>query len=124
VQLVFSAAVVVAVLLAGRRGPYGLVVAALLVGSFIAVPHAYAYDSITLTAAMALALRARMRTPLWQVAFGACVYLGPLLLLTPEWRWFLYALPETILFGLIIALALARANGAISPDAPWSSPAT
>jgi hypothetical protein len=123
VQLVFGVAVVVAVALTARRGTYGLAVAALLTGSFIAVPHAYAYDSITLTAAMALVWRARPVTPLWEVALGAGVYLAPLLLLSRDYRWFLYALPETILFGAIIALALAGANGAISADATRSSPA-
>jgi hypothetical protein len=124
VQLLCSAAVVAAVIIVTRSGPYGLAVAALLTGSFIAVPHAYAYDSITLTAAMALMLRARILTPLWQVIFGAAIYLGPLLLLTRDSRWFLYALPETILFGGIIALALAGSNGAISSDATRPSPAT
>ncbi len=104
-----------------RRGPYPLAVAALLTGSFLAVPHAYAYNSITLTAAMALCLHAK--TPLWQVLLGCAVYLAPLVLLTPAHHWFLYAIPEALLFATIIALALAQPKGAIMADEPIPVPA-
>jgi hypothetical protein len=56
VQLLCTLAVAALVFLAARRAPYPLAVAALLTGSFLAVPHAYAYDSITLTAAIALCM--------------------------------------------------------------------
>jgi len=102
--------------LAARRAPYGLVAALLITGSFLAVPHAYAYDSLSLTAAMALFLRPA--TPSWQVAFGCLLYLAPLLLLTPWHRAFLSAGPEAVLFGLIAALALVRPQGAISRHEP------
>ena len=102
--------------LAARRAPYGLVAALLITGSFLAVPHAYAYDSLSLTAAMALFLRPA--TPSWQVAFGCLLYLAHLLLLTPWHRAFLYAGPEAVLFGLIAALALVRPQGAISRHEP------
>jgi hypothetical protein len=91
-------------LTARRRASYPLAVAVLLTGSFLAVPHAYAYDSITLTAAMALCLTTK--TPLWQVLLGCLVYLAPLMLLSPAAHWFLYSLPETLLFASIVALAL------------------
>jgi len=55
-QLLCTLVVAGCVFLAARRAPYPLAVAALLTGSFLAVPHAYAYDAITLTAAMALCL--------------------------------------------------------------------
>jgi len=58
-QLLCTLVVAGCVFLAARRAPYPLAVAALLTGSFLAVPHAYAYDSITLTAAMALCLESK-----------------------------------------------------------------
>jgi hypothetical protein len=113
-------AVLVAALLVwvARRAPYRVAVAALLAGSFLAVPHAYAYDSITIPAAMALCLTAR--TPTWQVLLGCLVYLAPLLLLSPAHRWFLYAAPEALLFASIIALASARPDGAMLHHEPDS----
>ena len=90
-------------------------------GSFLAVPHAYAYDSITLTAAMALCLTPK--TPTWQIILGAVIYLAPLALLGPAHHWFLYSLPETLLFAIIATLALARPTGAISPGEPKPVPA-
>ena len=121
-QLGFSAACVACVMLAVRRAGYELAVAVLLTASFLAVPHAYAYDTITLTAAMALCLSAR--TPLWQILLGCCTYQAPLLLLTPARHYFLYALPETLLLGCIIALARHKRNGAIIDDEPEHLPAT
>lgn len=100
--------VAAAVLVAGavwrlfRRGPYDLAVAALLVGSFLAVPHAYAYDSISLTAAMGLTLRYLTPPDAGMVVLGLAIYLGPLLLLTPAYHWFVNAAPETLLFIAII----------------------
>lgn len=104
VQTLFSAVAAVFVFLAARRAPYLLAVAVLLAGSFLAVPHAYAYDSITLPAAMALCLT--HKSPLWQVLLGCLVYLAPLLLLSPASHWFLYSLPETLLFAAIATRAL------------------
>jgi len=100
VQLAFAAATAAAIFWVFRRGPYHLAVAALLTGSFLAVPHAYAYDSITLTAAMALIWH---NPPPWLTALCLVVFLGPLLLLTPARAAFLYAVPETILFTVILA---------------------
>jgi hypothetical protein len=80
------------------------------------VPHAYAYDSITLTAATALCLRGN--TPFWQVILGVLIFLAPLMLLTPWAHAFLYALPEALVFSCIILLALATPEGAISGHEP------
>jgi len=102
-QLLCTAAVAGLVWAAARRD-YDLAVAALLVGSFLAVPHAYAYDSITLTAAMALCLR--RETTRGEALLFCLVYLAPLALLTPARHVFLYALPEALLFARIIMLAL------------------
>ena len=50
--IIAFAIVALLVFLTARRAPYRLAVAALLAGSFLAVPHAYAYDAITLPADM------------------------------------------------------------------------
>ena len=92
-----------------RRASYRLAVAALLTGTFLAQPHAYAYDSVTLTAALALCITERPAA--WQLGLAALVYLGPLLLLTPAWHWFLYAVPEAALLAAVTALALRPAAG-------------
>ncbi|GLR67383.1 hypothetical protein GCM10010909_20640 [Acidocella aquatica] len=108
VQTLCSALAAALTFLAARRAPYPLAVAMLLIGSFLAVPHAYAYDTITLPAAMALCLTGK--TPLWQVLLGCLVYLAPLLLLSPASHWFLYSLPESLLFATIAVLALSAAG--------------
>jgi hypothetical protein len=122
VQAGIALLVAAVVFWSARRAPYKLTVALLLTGSFLAVPHAYAYDSIPLTAAMALALRAD--TPFWQALLGALVYLAPLALLSPAAHWFLYALPEALLFATLAALALTTPHGALSGHEPnHSAPA-
>jgi hypothetical protein len=81
-------------------------VAALFAGMFLAVPHAYAYDTIPLTAALALAAQAGWTS--WPAAIlAALVYLMPFMLLSPASGAFLYAIPEAILYLAIIRLALA-----------------
>jgi hypothetical protein len=95
-----------------RRGPYPLAVAALLTGTFLAQPHAYAYDSMVLTAALAFCLP--LRPTAWQLALAGLIYLGPLMLLTPAWHWFFYAAPEALLFVAIAALAFRTSCGANS----------
>lgn len=122
VQSLCAAIVAVLVFLTARRAPYRLAVAALLAGSFLAVPHAYAYDAITLPAAMALCLTAR--TPLWQILLGCILYLAPLTLLTPAHQYFLYAIPEMLLFGSIVLLALRKPNSVIMAHEPNHIPAT
>lgn len=102
VQITCALAIIAAILWAFRRGPYRLAVAALLTGSFLAVPHAYAYDSITLTAAMALLWRPN--PPPRLAALFLVVFLAPLLLLTPWRGCFLYAAPEAILFVTILRM--------------------
>ena len=116
VQTLYGLTIAALVWLAARHAGDRHAVAVLLAGMFLAVPHAYAYDSIPLIAAMALCLSAA--TPLWQILLGGVVYAGPLLLLTPARHWFLYALPETLLFALIIALAFGRSGGALLSHEP------
>jgi Glycosyltransferase family 87 len=121
-QCLCAAIIALLVFLTARRAPYRLTVAALLAGSFLAVPHAYAYDTITLPAAMALGLTAR--TPLWLVLLGCFLYLAPLALLSPAYSYFLYAIPEALLFVAIVLLALDKPNSAIIAHEPNPLPAT
>jgi Glycosyltransferase family 87 len=116
VQALYGLAIAALVWLAARHASHEHAVAVLLAGMFLAVPHAYAYDSIPLIAAMALCLSAT--TKLWQVLLGGLVYAGPLLLLTPARHWFLYAIPETLLFALIIVLAFGHSTGALLNNEP------
>jgi hypothetical protein len=117
VQLGFASATAVTAMLLAQRAPYRLAVAGTLTAAFIAVPHAYTYDTIALAAALVLCLEHKP-VSLPQALFGSAVYVAPLLLLTPAHHWFLYAVPETLLFGHIIALAFARPDGAILGDEP------
>jgi hypothetical protein len=94
-----------AVFLAFARGPYPLAVAALLAGTGLLAPHAYVYDTIPLAAAM-------LRLPGTASLTGLCLasYLAPILVLTGAAGWFFYAIPETMLFLVIIYLAFQRAS--------------
>ena len=116
VQALYGLTIAALVWLAARHASHEHAVAVLLAGMFLAVPHAYTYDSIPLIAAMALCLSET--TPLWQILLGSLVYLGPLLLLTPAHRWCLYAIPQALFFAVTIALALARPRGAMSGHEP------
>jgi len=110
VQIVCGLGVAVLVVWLARRATYPLAVAALFVGMFLAQPHAYAYDSVLIPAALALCLSPRL--PGWTIGLGVLVYLLPLLLLTALSHWFLYAAPLLALFGTIIWLASDAKAGA------------
>ncbi len=106
-----------AVFLAFARAPYPLAVAALLTGTGLLAPHAYVYDTIPLVAAMVLLPGS---PPLTRLCLAN--YLAPFLLLTGAgagagtggWAgaagWFFYAIPETLLFLVIIYLAFHGAS--------------
>ena len=116
VQMLCALAMAGVVIWAARRAPYRLAVAVTLVAGFLAQPHAYAYDSIAVVAALALALEARPGA-IW-VALGMATYLAPLLLLSPWHRAFIDApLLAACLTG-IITLAFAARNGADSNHEP------
>jgi hypothetical protein len=108
-QACASLAVAIAVFFAARRAEQKHAVAVLFAGIFLAVPHAYAYDSIILTAALVLAAESGV-TSLFP-ALALIIYLAPLLLLTPDQKWFLYALPEAVLFGFLLRAAFAVRHG-------------
>jgi hypothetical protein len=87
-----------------RRQNSGLAIAGLFTGAFLAVPHAYAYDTITLTAALALIFERTRFT--WPATLAAgIIFLAPFMLLSPASPAFLYAVPETIMYLLIMRLA-------------------
>jgi hypothetical protein len=110
----FGAAAVVVWL--ARRAAYNFAVAAVLVGTFLAQPHAEVYDSVLIIAAMALCVTPRL--PVWALALGVTVYAAPLALLTPYSRQFLYAVPLMLLLAAIVWLARGGGDGAKLPHAP------
>jgi hypothetical protein len=120
VQLLCGLGVAALVVWMTRRTAYHFAVAALLTGTFLAQPHAYAYDSVLIPAAMALCFSARL--PGWAMALGVLVYLMPLLLLTPYSHAFLYAAPLLLLLGGIAWLARGTAKGAELPHVPAPHP--
>jgi hypothetical protein len=69
-----------------RRHPSGLAAAALLVGTFLATPHAFIYDLPLTTAAMALYIQARMDGDptfgLAEILILTLTFLFPILMLT------------------------------------------
>jgi hypothetical protein len=92
-----------------RQARTDLAIALLFTGMFLAVPHAYAYDTMPLTAALALTLTGR-RVGAGIIILAAIIYLGPFLLLSPGRSWFLYAVPEIFLYGAILRLAFAKSS--------------
>lgn len=89
-----------------RKGNIRLAAAALLVGSFLATPHSFVYDTIPLTAAMFIYSEVACIT--WQILLiGLVVYLSPFIVLTQANHLFLYAIPEGLLYFFILRLAFA-----------------
>jgi hypothetical protein len=105
-QALLGGVTAVITFLAFRHFPYRLAVAAMLAGMFLCTPHAFAYDTLPLIAAMLLL------APDSPAGIGLCLltYLAPYLLLTGKSSWFLYAIPESLVFGAIIYLAIGRAQ--------------
>ncbi|MDE2240632.1 MAG: hypothetical protein KGJ73_11995, partial [Rhodospirillales bacterium] len=112
VQAICGALMIALTAWAARQAPYRLAVAITLIASFLAQPHAYAYDSVAVIAALALALEARPEIA--ALALGVVVYLAPLLLLSPLYHWFLYAPLLAACLPVLLALALAARKSAIS----------
>lgn len=97
-----------------RHGPTQLAVAAVCAGMFLCAPHAYAYDTLPIAAALLLL------EPVSAAGAAGCalVYLAPYLLLTGAKSWFVYSIPETLLLVSIIYLAIRampRPNAAYEP---------
>ena len=106
VQLVVAVAVVVLVSRCFRRNPGRLAVAALLVGTFLATPHAFIYDLPMLTAAVMLFIEERLATApvfrLTEVLVLAWVTLFPVLMVAAGVAMPLSVLPLAVFFGLIV----------------------
>lgn len=116
VQALCGAVMILLTAWAARRAPYRLAVAITLIASFLAQPHAYAYDSVAAIAALALALEFNPgRAPL---ALGAATYIAPLLLLSPLSHWFLYAPLLASCLATILALAFSARKSAESGHEP------
>jgi hypothetical protein len=108
-QALSTLAVAIAVFFAARQAGQKLAIAVLFAGIALAVPHAYAYDSIILAAALVLLAESGVTWPF--VALALIIYLAPLMLLTPAQKWFLYALPEAVLFGMALCLVFGHRSG-------------
>jgi hypothetical protein len=108
-QVVSFLAVAAAVVWSARVAAYPLAAALLWTGIFLAAPHAYAYDSVILAAALVVLGGYDISPPF--VAVALVIYLAPLLLLSPFSHWFLYAAPEAMLFGFGLWMALRPPGG-------------
>jgi hypothetical protein len=103
-------AVVVASLVWGcfRRGPGRLATAALLVGTFLATPHAFVYDLPMITAAMALFIEAKLegdaKFTLAEIAILVLAFIFPSLMVTDRINLPVSAVPLLLLFGMILRL--------------------
>jgi Glycosyltransferase family 87 len=103
-------AVVVASLVWGcfRRTPGRLAIAALLVGTFLATPHAFVYDLPMITAAMALFIEAKMEDnaefTLAEIAILILAFIFPSLMVTDLITLPVSAVPLLLLFGMILRL--------------------
>jgi hypothetical protein len=111
-QAVISLMSASAVFVAFRSGRYEGAVAALLLGTFLCTPHAYAYDSLPVAAA---AMLLWPRAARFGVLLSGLSYLAPLMLLTPARIWFFYTVPEMLLFLYSCHFCLAKMPGA-HPD--------
>ena len=116
VQAIFGIGMVLLTIWAARRAPYRLAVAITLIATFLAQPHAYAYDSIAAIAALALAMEV-LPGPR-ALALGIMAYLAPWLLLSPVFHWFLYAPLLAACLATIVALALSAQKSAESGHEP------
>ncbi|HQU05257.1 MAG TPA: hypothetical protein PLT25_11160, partial [Acidocella sp.] len=105
-QAMTSVTCAVLTFLSFRNGNTRLATAALLVGSILATPHGFVYDTIPLTAAMFLYSEAACIT--WPILMlGLVIYLSPILVLTQANQWFLYAVPSALLYLAMLRLAFA-----------------
>jgi hypothetical protein len=72
-----------------------------MAASFIAQPHAYAYDTVALSGVLVWWLsRGAVTWP--RLGLAGLVYMGPWVLLSPWHLWFLYS---PVIAGLVFVLA-------------------
>jgi hypothetical protein len=106
VQAVAGVVVVMFVARCFRRDPGRLAAAALLVGTFLATPHAFIYDMPMVMAAVALFIEDRLATSrvfdLGEVVVLAWVVMFPVLMVAAGVAVPLSVLPLALFFGLIV----------------------
>jgi len=101
VQALVSTGLVGLVWWAARRGSVEAVAALAMAASFIAQPHAYAYDTVALSGVLVWWLsRGAVTWP--RLGLAGLVYMGPWVLLSPWHLWFLYS---PVIAGLVFVLA-------------------
>jgi Glycosyltransferase family 87 len=102
------AAITVAILVSGcfRRSPGRLATAALLVGTFLATPHALLYDMPMVIGAMALFIEARLQTGstfcVAEILILVLALMFPVLMMNVDVNLPVSAVPMLLLFGLIL----------------------
>jgi hypothetical protein len=89
-----------------RRGPDRLAVAALLVGTFLATPHAFVYDLPMVTAALVLFIEARLNTTavfaLWEVVVLVQAMIFPALMVLARIQFPVSAVCLMLVFAMIV----------------------
>lgn len=105
-QAVVAVLVVVCVAGCFRRNPGRLAAAALLVGTFLATPHAFIYDMPMVIAAVALFIEDRLATNrefhLGEVVVLAWMVMFPVLMVSGVVGFPLSVVPLALFFGLIV----------------------
>ncbi|WP_297370897.1 glycosyltransferase family 87 protein [Acidocella sp.] len=109
VQVLVAAGLVALVWWAARKGRVETVGALAVAATFIAQPHAYAYDSVALSVVLVWWL-AQAGVSAGRLVLAGLVYVGPWLLLTPWHHWFLFS---PVIGALVVALAgqIAKNDG-------------
>jgi hypothetical protein len=106
VQAIVAIAVAVLVSRCFRRNPGRLATAALLVGTFLATPHAFVYDMPMVTVAVVLFIEARLAASrtfsLAEVLILVLAVMFPALMLVDGLNMSVSAVPLLLLFGLIL----------------------
>ncbi len=106
VQAVAAAAVAIVVWRCFRRNPGRLAAAALLVGTFLATPHAFVYDMPMVAAALALFIEARTRagasSSLAEVLILILAFVFPAFMLISGFNVPVSTLPLVLIFSLIL----------------------
>jgi hypothetical protein len=106
VQAMVSLVVTMIVWRCFRRGSSRLAVAALLVGTFLATPHAFVYDLPMVTAALVLFIEARLQTTAafagWEVLVLAQAMIFPVLMVLAWIQFPISAICLMLVFAMIV----------------------
>jgi hypothetical protein len=106
VQALVSVVVTVIIWRCFRRDPDRLAVAALLVGTFLATPHAFVYDLPMVTAALVLFIEARLITTaaftVWEVMVLVQATIFPVLMVLARIQFPVSAVCLVLVFAMIV----------------------